>query len=225
MKEVKCKLYRFEELSDKVRHEIVEKKRWDVGYEAMECRNVEYRATLEKFEKLFGIDVSYEVDYCGERHCIKSDFYPIGEYCNEISAKELYGKYVLRVLNQIYDDIFPKKRFWGKFKWDENGKSLTKTRYSKILRNYDGCPLTGVCYDVTILEPIKNFLRKPDVKISLWDLVEECLDKFFEEWYKEYEYCCDNDEFIEEELRERWFEDDLFFEDGRKFDGIYDDAA
>lgn len=31
MKEVKCKLYRFEELSDKVRHEIVEKKRWDVG--------------------------------------------------------------------------------------------------------------------------------------------------------------------------------------------------
>ena len=29
----------------------------------------------------------------------------------------------------------------------------------------------------------------------------------------------------EEELLERWFEDDLFFEDGRKFDGIYEDAA
>ena len=224
MKEVRCKLYKFEELSDKVKKELIEKNRWEVAYDVMDIQGDEYEFTLKAFENLFGIKVHYEVDYCGCNWSVE-DFYPIGEYCNEISAKELKGKYILRVINSFYNDLFPFKRYWGEFKWDENRNSLTKTRYSKILRNYEGCPLTGVIYDITILQPIMDFLKKPNMEISLMDLVRDCLSRFFDQWYKDYEYWCDNtDNCLEEEL-ENLFENDYFFEDGRIFNGIIEDAA
>jgi len=225
MKEVTCKLFRFNELSEEVRKELIKKNRWDLAYNVMDCRESEYRATLEAFEKLFGINVrNWEVDYCGCRFCLE-DFYPIGEYCNEISAKEIKGKYILRILNQHWNELFPFKRFWGKFQWDENGKSLTRKRYSKILRNYDGCPLTGICYDYDILEPIMEWLKNPDMKISFYDLLDNCVGKFFRAWQKEYEYWCDNEDNCLEEEFENRHEDDWFFSDGREFVGIYEDAA
>ena len=221
MKQVTCKLYKFEELSDEVREKLVEKNRFDVGYDMMDGPNDEYECTLIAFEKLFGCKVHYEVSYCGSTWWVE-DFYPIGKYCNEISAKEIKGKYVLRVINSFYDDIFPRKLYWGKFKWDENGKSLTRKRYSNITRSYEGCPLTGCCYDFTILQPIFDYLKKPNWDLSLKDLVNECLFAFFNEWRKEYEYYCDNtDNCIEEELSERW-SNEMFFEDGKMFDGIYE---
>ena len=221
MKQVTCKLYKFEELSDEVREKLVEKNRFDVGYDMMDGPNDEYECTLIAFEKLFGCKVHYEVSYCGSNWWVE-DFYPIGEYCNEISAKEIKGKYVLRVINSFYDDIFPRKLYWGKFKWDENGKPLTRKRYSNITRSYEGCPLTGVCYDFAILKPIFDYLKKPNWDLSLKELVEECLRAFFYEWRKEYEYYCDNTEnCIEEELSERW-SNEMFFEDGKMFDGIYE---
>lgn len=224
MKEVKCKLYKFEELSDEVRKKLVEKNQFDVGYDMMDASNEEYECTLIAFEKLFGCKVHYEVSYCGCNWWVE-DFYPIGEFCNEISAKEIKGKYVLRVINSFYDDLFPYKRYWGKFKWDENGKPLTRTRYSKITRNYDGCPLTGVCYDFAILEPIIDYLKKPNWNLSLKKLVEKCLSTFFNEWVKEYEYYCENtDDCIEEQLKERWNKE-LFFEDGKMFDGTFEEVA
>jgi len=64
MKEVTCKLFRFNELSEEVRKELIEKNRWDLAYDVMDCRGSEYMATLEAFEKLFGINVrNWEVDY------------------------------------------------------------------------------------------------------------------------------------------------------------------
>ncbi len=225
MKKVTCNLFRFNELSEEVRKNLIEENKFELAYDVMECFNSEYEATLKAFEKLFDCEVrKWQVDYCGSNY-ILSDFYPIGEYCNEISAKEIKGKYLLRVLNGIYDDIFPFKNFWGKFHYDENGKCTVKERRSKVLRNYDGCPLTGVCYDAAILEPIMNFLTKPDMNLSLYDLVDECVSNFFNVWQKEYDFWCENKENCLEEEYENRHEDDWYFSDGRIFDGIIETAA
>lgn len=228
MKEVKIKLFEFDELSEKVRKSLIEKERWDLGDRAMECYSDERQGTLNAFEEVFGVHLEYQVDYCEYWCRLKFDDdaifsgYKNGEYF-EILAEEVSGKLLLRYLNSKFLDLHYPKKFWGKFKWDENGKSLTKKRCSRILWE-DCCPLTGVCYDEDILEPIREFLKKPDMNLTLKDLLEKCTDKFILGWYKEWEYCCDNEEFLEEEFG-AVHEDDLFFEDGTRFQGILEDVA
>lgn len=229
MKKVLCKLYRFEELSEDVQKSLIEEKRWDLGYGAMDVNSDEREQTLKEFSKVFGITVKYRVDYC-EGFCrtefdddaIYSAYDKDGEYY-EILADEVSGKLLLRYLNSKFLDLHYPKKYWGEFKWDENGKSITKKRCSRILWE-DCCPLTGVCYDEDILEPIRKYLKKPDKTITLKDLIEDCVDKFICSWHQEYEYCCDNDDFLFEEFENKHSED-LFFEDGKKFEGIYEEVA
>lgn len=224
MKEFRIKLYNFDELSEEVRKELIEKNRWSIGDHAMEVYSDERRCTLKRFEEIFGISVKYEVSYCGRNYSVYFDdsiFYGYNDRADwDIPAEEVKGKLLLRFLNSKYYDLWVRKRFWGEFKWDENGKSLTKTRYSKIMRISE-CPLTGVCYDEDILDPIREFLKKPDMKKSLADLIDDCVGGFIESWYKEWEYCCDNEDFLAEEY-ENLHEDDYFLADGTIFQGDED---
>lgn len=229
MKEVKVKLFKFEELSEEVRKKLIEKNRWELGYGAMERFSSERQDTLEKFEKVFGINVRYEVDYCSYFCRVDFETTVYEKYdsetgwMEEILPEEVSGKLLLRYLNSKFLDLHNPKRYWGEFRWDENGKSLTKKRTSRI-KWEDCCPLTGVCYDEDILEPIRNYLKKPDKSLTLKDLIEECIDTFVRLWHEEYEYCCDNETFLEEEFENR-HENDFFYEDGTTFNGIYEDVA
>ena len=49
------------------------------------------------------------------------------------------------------------------------------------------CPLTGVCYDYSILDPIYNFLNKPK-KSTFEDLLNDCISNLCKDIQKEYEY-------------------------------------
>lgn len=229
MKEVKIKLFEFNELSEEVRKSLIEKERWDLGGREMEFNSSDRRNTLTEFEKTFGVKLRYEVDYCGswcnlkfDDDAIFSGYKDDGEYF-EILAEEVSGKLLLRYLNSKFLDLHYPKKFWGKWKFDESGTSITKKRCSRIFWE-DCCPLTGVCYDEDILAPIRDFLKKPDMSLTLKDLLEKCTDEFIHYWRKEWEYCCDNEAFLAER-----FEDvhagDFFYEDGTKFNGIYEEVA
>lgn len=226
MKEFKIKLYNYNELSDEVRKKLIEKNRWNLGDDAMEQNSDERRETLKKFEELFGISVSYDVDYCSSwcKVCFDSAIYE-SNWNDEkewyFEAKDVKGRLLLRFLNSKSYAFSEWKSYWGDFKWDENGKSLTKKRYSKIIRISE-CPLTGVCYDEDILYPIREFLKKPDMNLSLQDLIERCVEEFVDLWHKEWEYCCDDNNFLDEEMEHR-HEGDLFLYDGTEFTGNIDD--
>jgi hypothetical protein len=59
--------------------------------------------------------------------------------------------------------------------------------YSRITREMDNCPLTGVCYDIDILNPIVQFLKKP-TDIDFEQLLNDCLYSLAHSISSEYEY-------------------------------------
>lgn len=229
MKEFKITLYKFEELPDDVRKKIVDAKCFDVMYDVMEFHDTELRDTLKKFEEIFGISVSYEVGYCNHSYSFsfdeavyQNDWRDDFEY--EISANDVKGKLLLRYLNGKYYDIRSRKYFSTRGYYDENKKYHYKFRYSRVMWEEGNCPLTGVCYDCDILDPIWKWHKNPDWNLSLYDLIDKCLENFFKDWQSEYDYYGDNkDNCVEEELTERWYEDDLFIADGTKFSGNLDE--
>ena len=67
--------------------------------------------------------------------------------------------------------------------------------YKYIVNNYDeylkgDCPFTGVCYDENLLDPIRDFLKKPTVSQGYtWqDLVNDCANSLLECLHREGEY-------------------------------------
>ena len=231
MKEVKVKLYKFEELSDEVKKSIVDKERWDVCHATMEGYASDYQSTLEKFAELMGIKVtSWSVDYCDYNFSFKfkSD-YAFGDCwsCFWIYNEQCTGKLLRRWLNNNFLPRALKPKLFVKYSagYDKEKHRWNKHRYSKIQRErWDNCPLTGMIYDCSVMEVVMEVLAKPIPETySLEDLIEDCLDKFFKDWQGEYEYWA-SDEGVKEQIT-NWYEDQLFYEDGTKFCGIYEDVA
>ena len=111
-----------------------------------------------------------------------------------------------------------KKTYWGKFKYDENGKCIgSKKRISRIMYSKDYCySLTGYCGDYCLLKPILDYIKEwPKHPETTWeDLLKECYDGFFEEWHNDYRHSA-SDEFVEEHLAGN--SDDIYLEDGTLF--------
>ena len=116
---------------------------------------------------------------------------------------------------QCYDHIIPRT---------EGQKKLLDV----YKRQGDDCPLTGMCYDFYLLEPIikyyKTWCSYPD-NFSLTDLIEQCYDSFFKCWHEEYEYWANDENAIREELHNNQYEDRLYYMDGRVYSGPLDDVA
>lgn len=227
MIEKTIKLYKYEELSKEVRNEIIDRNNFDFGYEIMEDYGRDYEDSLKSFCDAMGIDVDYSVDYCAYnfRFVFKDDDYLLGNFeYNGMYAEDVCGKYLRRWLNNgVIDKIFPYKEYRGKYNKEKHCYEHLKV--SKIIREkLDDCPLSGCSYDISLLSPIVDCLSKV-IKddYSLEDLINECLDSFFNEWHKEYEYWCDNeDDCLDEWLTNCRYYDKYFYEDGTEYHGSID---
>lgn len=221
MKEAKIKLYKFEELSEESQKVVMDREREKIQEMANDAWDSEHRGTLEKFSEIFGIEVrNWEVSECNHNYwlCFPDDIY-------ERDAKEVKGKYLLRFLNSIYFDIRSRRYYSGRFRYDENGKAHSASRYSKIIWKEMECPLTGVCYDCDILEPIYKWHKNPDWNKSLYDLVDDCLESFFKQWENEMEQT-GSDEYVKQELIESSsYENVLYFANGNVFNGDFEEVA
>lgn len=221
MKEVRIKLYHFDELSEDAKKVVRDRERERIQQWGIDAWDSEHKETLKKFCEIFNVKVydwevsDYNHDY---RFKFTQDFY-------DISADKVTGRYLLRFLNSIYYDIRSRKYFSCGQHYDENGKFHYSHRHSRIMWEEYNCPLTGVCYDNDILDPIWKWHKKPNFGISLYELVDDCLESFFSTWQNECEYC-GSDEYVEQELIESGvYEDTLWYSDGTEFNGIYEDAA
>ncbi len=221
MKNYKVQLFHFEELNDDAKHYVCNKEReseYNFGTLGMECDAEERRATIKAFCELFNI--SYDIDYDHQYRFVSWHFNDVDmngyEWCDE----DISGKYLLRYLNRYYFDILSRKWYHVNCK-DENAKPSYKERYSEIQWISGNCPFTGMCYDCDILDPILKWFKNPDWNITLHDLFDDCFSAFMQSWEEEDDYRM-SDENLCDAISANW-EDKLFFEDGREFNGNEDD--
>lgn len=225
MKEVKVKLYHFDELSEDAQHNVCERDREETygwAYICQEQDASERRATLDKFCEVFGI--KYDIDYNHQYRFISWHF---EDSELEANSEELCGKYLWRFLNKYYYDIRNRK-YYGKLipheKDPEHPAGFEHVkRYSKIWWVEQECPFTGMCYDCDILDKIFDWYKKPDWNLSLHDLFDDCFSYYMKLWSDEDDYRT-SDESIGDMIQANW-SDKLYYEDGTEFNGIYEEAA
>ena len=215
-------LYSFDDLSEEVQKQIIEKERWNVMEQCMSGYGTDYHNSLEKFEELMDISVSsWRVDY-GSYYCnVKIDVKYA--YDEEVLLEHLSGKLLLRYLqNNILPSLLTPKCYHT-YK-HVNDKPILKSRSSRIIKECS-CPLTGMCYDMYLIEPILEHLQKPNLQTTYEDLMDECVESFFKEWHNEYRYWADNEDAIREELHNNQYEDRLYYKNGQVYDGPLEGVA
>ena len=164
---------------------------------------VEIKNTRNKFVESFGIK-------------IKSNRYWSKESYSE-EVMNLKGIRLMKyIYNNFFDVLFKGKYFslWSKkektYKYHKEGCRVLKSRHSKVMFTND-CTLTGVCYDLDILDPIYDFLKKTSEDITFKGLIQKCLNNFEEAIDRQEEYN-NSDEGILDSL-----EGEEFTEDGEVY--------
>lgn len=221
MKEIKIKLYSFDELSESAKAKVCDKERerdYNFGYLSQSDDAEERYNTLNKFCEVFGI--TYRIDWDHQYRFISWQFEDVDmngyDWCDE----DIKGKYLLRYLNRYYYKIRNRKWYHVSCKGDNNSISY-KERYSKIQWIEQNCPFTGMCYDCDILEKIFEWYHNPDWNITLHDLFEDCFSYYMDLWEKEDDYRM-SDEHIGEMISINW-SDKLYYENGNEFEGCIDE--
>lgn len=228
MKTVTVQTYEFEELSDEVKARLIEKERYREYQDFPYCDDM-----IESMKK--GLDAfsslkmtNWSIDYsCAARSRVTVAGY--GEHEEDICGRKLYSHLMhyrsLLLKKKAYyisekgeptssGTYIPREYYKGddgKRQW----KITCKYRTSKILflEGPDDCPLTGVTSDFAFLQPIINYLAKPDLTTTFRDLIESCVENTLSEIEKEYDYM-NSDEYITEDLIGQ---DQDYLEDGTVF--------
>lgn len=217
MKKVNLTLYSFDELSPEVQKKIIERERWNIMERCMDAYGSDYRNSLEEFEKLFDINCrTWEVGYCSYNYHFNITKYEAFEWRNTgndyILLETLSGKLLLRYLQQNILPAIEKGKYYGTLIGTYPNCKHIK-RYSKVIKEIC-CPFTGCCYDMYLLDPIIEYLKKPRPNITYENLMNECLNEFFKTWHEEYEYWADDENAIREELHNNEYEDQLYHRNG-----------
>lgn len=80
MKTITLQLYTFDELSEEVQKEIIERERWNIMDQCMEAYGSDYVTSLRTFEKLTNTQsCSWSVNYSGYNFNFKYNNNPIFE--------------------------------------------------------------------------------------------------------------------------------------------------
>lgn len=208
MRTVRTKIYKFNELSEKVKQEVIEKWRNKIDYDpSFEEIEESVKAVIE----LFNLKTGRTWDDIRTSH--------INDSILELKGVRLY-KYLI---SNYYDDLF-KPKYIGSKDRDIRGKQfifeVNKNRegnaytliYSKLFKD-NCCPLTGVCYDMDILQPVYDFLKKPNENTTFDDLIRD-IEGAITKCYRNNEDWINSDEYITEEIEANEYE---FTQDGKQY--------
>lgn len=201
MKKVSVNLFSIDELKENALKYALEKM-----YEREEYPyGSDNKRTLYEFKEIFDINV-HEWHYDTWHYSYGFEFN--GSY-EEFEPKEMKGIRLYKwIQNNVSEKIYTGK-FYSKCYW-KDGKFINKTRHSKVIFVSD-CPLSGYYTDMEILSPIIDYLKKPDLSLTLYDLVNQCLDSYFAACHNDYKNW-----FSDESLMEQAnFHEILFFENGK----------
>lgn len=141
------------------------------------------RNTLDAFERIFNIKVTnWSYDACEYSYRFTSQY--------SAEEEELSGIRLLKYLvNNYWHTLFKPKAYYLK-------GNYKKRRKSRVFTD-NCCVLTGYCADEDILRPIYDFLKAPDTRTTLYDLMDKCLDSFFKSCRDDMEFQCSEESFEE----------------------------
>jgi len=199
MRTITTTVYKFNELSDEAKDNAIENYRnSDKEYFWLD----ENRETMEKFAKLFPIEVT-NWSYGGRGEGVSFTSSMDG------AIEELTGQRLATYLwNNYKRDLFKGKYYSKQRATSTPEKYQYVKRYSRIqLEN--SCVLTGYYMDNEILDPIYQFLDSPR-NINFLELLEECFDAWVMACNQEIE-SQDSDEYIADHLEANNYE---FTEEG-----------
>ena len=156
---IETKVYHFDQLSDEAKEKARD---WWREMEATDISwSAERRDTLDAFCKQFPVEArNWEYDSISYH---MNKVWTAGEASAEMSGKRLYGF--------IRAEYGP-RLLWERKVYRKNGKE----RKSKIIMVETSCPMTGYCQDDDMLEPIRQYLKKPDMALTYQELMGQCLD-------------------------------------------------
>lgn len=149
------------------------------GYDYMDMAT----ASVEKFLALFD--------------CVLTRFIVGSVYGDDFA----YSGYYITLSDEDGEEIWanlPVSEFSsGDLKGERLKKYLTLT-HGEILEKWDDCPLTGYCLDITLLEPLHQFVTGEKYQdYTLKDLVDIAMHYAIEEVDADYEYQCGYEAFEE----------------------------
>lgn len=182
-----CKtLYNFSELSTEAQQNAIENYRNEVVYSEGYRGGDEIISTIEKGLDHFGFTLnnySIDWDYLGGSR------FSIG---GNDDAENLQGV-----------------RLW-KYLHNKNLLQYFCSYHKKTRGLLDGnCPFTGVCFDEDFLDPLRQFVKRPNTSTTFAELMEECVNAAILAWVNDWEYS-QTDECIKDEIEanEREFTED-----------------
>lgn len=157
----------------------------------------ENTATLEAFCRLFEVECRHW-SYDAYTYQYRFEMCAIGQ------IEQMTGVRLLKLLtNHYWEELFLPKTYFLRYQ---------KRRKSRIFRTND-CVLTGYCMDYDILQPVYDFLAKPDPQVSFRTLIDHCLDSFFRACMKDCEYQFSMENFKELSAANDW----EYLDNGRLF--------
>lgn len=195
MRTIEVSVYTIDELSEKAK----EKAHWNYikdGYAY--TWHDENRESLEAFAKLFPISVtdwSYDENGGDVRYSFHDEWHHDVDDVAHLSGPRLAAW----LWNNLRGDIY-KGRWYSKV-FNRKTNTLTpgitsKDRRSRITLETGGV-LTGYCIDDSLLEPIYDYMKKPDPSVTLEDLLDTCFDAWATDCAKDLEYANSMEAFIE----------------------------
>lgn len=200
MRTIERKIYRYDELNEQAQKVAIEFMRDEISNVRIESDSYEYRNTLDKIEKIFGVKVyDWNVNEC--------NFYYRFEFTNIEEETENEPRLFLRYLNtNVLPCIDNKRRYYS--------KTARASRKSRILcdNSYEYC-LTGCWCDYAVDNALNNIGQSLKKHLNAREFVESILEGFFKQWRNDYEYAI-SDECISEEIEVNDYE---FYENGKPY--------
>lgn len=173
---IETKVYHFDQLSD----EAKEKARdwWRQCESEDPTWATERRESLEAFCKEFPVEVrDWNYDICNYQI---TKAWTAGPESQEMKGSRLIGL----LINEYGPRVL-----WEPKVYEKGGKK----RKSKIIMVERSCPFTGYCMDEDLLEPIRKYLKKPDLDLCYRDLMGQCLGAWGKACVEDVQWINSND--------------------------------
>lgn len=150
----------------------------------------ENKAVLDAFCDIFPIKAEDWVYGCCQNYINSSMETADGD--TESAYYDMQGVRLLKWIVNNYGQYLYKRKYIGHLK---NREKFTPV-YSRCQWE-NSCILTGYCIDDDILQPLYEFIKRPDKTSSFEDILKDCLGSWVIACHKDYEACCSEEYFAE----------------------------
>ena len=204
MKTIRTKVYQFNELTEDAKQKAIE---WyrnssdDGQFYADEIID-----SVKELADIFNLKFGREYTDIRTGH--------IDDNILQLQGIRLY-KYII---NNYYNTLFQRKTYYfcrmedGSRMFNcvggNSGKYVSKCQWEQA-----SCPLTGVCYDMDILQPVYEFLSRPDQSTTFEDLISN-IESAIQKTFENNEDYVNSDEYIIESIEANEYD---FTKDGNRF--------